>query len=147
MNSLKRSGLLEDLNTLVLEVKTPILGICLGMQLMTKYSEEGQTSGLGWVNATTRKFQVDYKVPHIGWSSSENIVENKFTKGINVFDEFYFVHSYYVETHDKSLNIIETKYQHKFTSGFRKNNIYGVQFHPEKSYSKGIQLLRNFAEL
>jgi len=147
MNSLKNSGLLKTINTKVLEGNTPILGICLGMQLMTKFSEEGNIEGLGWVDAKTRKFNIDFKVPHIGWSTSEKVKENKFTKGVEISDEFYFVHSYYVETEDDSLNMFETKYSHKFTSGFCKGNIYGVQFHPEKSYSKGIQLLKNFSEL
>lgn len=147
MNSLKNSGLLELINLLVLENKIPILGICLGMQLMTKYSEEGNVKGLGWVEAITRKFNIDYKVPHIGWSTSENILENKFTKGVSKSDEFYYVHSYYVETKNDSLNMFETKYGHNFISGFCKGNIYGVQFHPEKSYDQGIQLLKNFSTL
>ena len=147
MKSLNSSGLLQTINHKVLVEKTPILGICLGMQLMTRFSEEGNTEGLGWVDAITKKFKIDYKVPHIGWSTSEEVKENKFTKGISTSDEFYFVHSYYVETKNKELNMFETNYSHNFVSGFCKDNIYGVQFHPEKSYSKGIQLLKNFSEL
>ena len=147
MNNLKKSDLLPTINNKVQNQKTPILGICLGMQLMTKFSEEGNIEGLGWVDAITKKFQTDLKVPHIGWSTSVYIKENFFTKGISVLDEFYFVHSYYVETNNDKLNIFITNYDHNFVSGFCDRNIYGLQFHPEKSHEAGIHLLKNFANL
>ena len=147
MNNLKKSALLPTINNKVQNQKTPILGICLGMQLMTKFSEEGNIEGLGWVDVITKKFQTDLKVPHIGWSTSNYIKENFLTKGISIFDEFYFVHSYYVETNNDKLNMFITNYDHNFVSGFCDGNIYGLQFHPEKSHEAGIHLLKNFANL
>jgi len=145
--SLKNSGLLDTLNKRVLDDKIPILGICLGMQLMTEFSEEGNLKGLGWIKAKTKKFKIDLKVPHIGWTTSKFVKSNKFTLGVDTSDEFYFVHSYYVETENENDNLFIANYSHNFVSGFNKDNIYGVQFHPEKSYKQGIQLLKNFANL
>jgi glutamine amidotransferase len=126
-----------------------ILGICLGMQLMANSSEEGNLPGLGWVDCKCKKFDsVSVNVPHMGW----NIVE--YDKDCNLFrntptfynelPRFYFVHSYYIDLNDNSYKIGTTNYQKKITSSFSKNNLYGVQFHPEKSLSYGINLLKNF---
>lgn len=147
MINLYESGLLDKINHKVLDQKIPILGICLGMQMMTKYSEEGNVDGLGWIDASTKRFNIDKKVPHIGWGKSEKIVNSKLTNGIDIADEFYYVHSYYVDTNDKNLNLFESCYGHNFVSGFCLNNIYGVQFHPEKSYDAGLRLLSNFAKI
>jgi len=144
---LKDSGLIEVLNQKVLVEKTPILGICLGMQLMTKSSEEGTVSGLGWIDAQTKRFVSDeLKIPHMGW----NIVKHQ--KISKLFDEsysekrFYFVHSYYVSCNNKNDILTKTPYGHDFISSFEKDNIIGAQFHPEKSHKFGINLIRNFVK-
>lgn len=148
MNSLEKLGILDTLNQKVLNERVPILGICLGMQLMTNSSEEGVLSGLGWIDADTKKFaNTTLKIPHMGW----NIVKHK--KDSRLFDEqasekrYYFVHSYYVDAHDERDILTTTPYGHDFVSSFEKDNIFGVQFHPEKSHSFGMRLLKNFMEL
>lgn len=147
MKHLKDSGLIEVLNKKVLIEKTPILGICLGMQLMTNSSEEGKLAGLGWIDAQAKKFVSDeLKIPHMGW----NIVKHKKTS--KLFDEngtekrFYFVHSYCVSCNNKDDILTTTPYGHDFISSFEKENIIGVQFHPEKSHKFGMNLIRNFVE-
>ena len=147
MNNLKDSGLIEVLNNKVLVENTPIIGICLGMQLMTNCSEEGGLDGLGWIDAKVEKFvSEELKVPHMGW----NIVEHKKTS--KLFDElesekrFYFVHSYFVTCNNEEDVLTTTPYGHDFASSYEKNNIIGVQFHPEKSHKFGMRLFKNFAE-
>jgi imidazole glycerol-phosphate synthase subunit HisH len=150
MSNLKSKGLIDILNEKVLEQGTPILGICLGMQLLTRKSEEGILQGLGWIDADTVKFKLDeynLKVPHMGWNV---VYENKKDKLLENFHEesrFYFVHSYYA-TCDRAEDILlKTRYGFEFASAVNKKNIYGVQFHPEKSHKFGLQLLKNFVEL
>lgn len=147
MKNLNKLGIIELLNQKILIEKTPILGICLGMQLMTKSSEEGNLSGLGWVDAKTNKFLSDtLKVPHMGW----NIIKHQ--KRSKLFDEmesekrFYFVHSYCVSCNDKKDILTNTNYTQDFVSSFEKKNILGVQFHPEKSHKFGMSLIKNFVE-
>jgi imidazole glycerol-phosphate synthase subunit HisH len=147
IENLKELGVIEILNQKVFEEKVPILGICLGMQLMTKSSEEGVSAGLGWVDAQVKKFvSDDLKIPHMGW----NIVKHQ--KKSKLFNEqknekrFYFVHSYYVDCNDKKNIMTTTPYTHNFTSSYEKDNIVGVQFHPEKSHKFGMNLIKNFVE-
>ncbi len=148
MKNIKESGLLPILEKKVLIDKTPILGICLGMQLMCSSSEEGIDKGLNWISADVKKFKFEDKslrVPHMGW----NIVRPKENKGLfeNLFDDesrFYHVHSFFVKLVGDDVETASTEYGHDFTSAFQKNNIYGVQFHPEKSHKFGMQLFRNF---
>jgi glutamine amidotransferase len=147
MKSLKELGMVEVINQKVLVEKTPILGICLGMQLMTKSSEEGKLSGLGWVDAQTKKFVSDtLKIPHMGW----NIIKHQ--KSSKLFDEmesekrFYFVHSYCVSCNNQEDVLTTTPYTHDFVSVFEKENIIGAQFHPEKSHKFGMSLIKNFVE-
>lgn len=147
MRNLKELDMIKVLNQKVLVEKIPILGICLGMQLMTKTSEEGTSSGLGWINAQTKKFVSDtLKIPHMGW----NIINHQ--KESKLFDEnesekrFYFVHSYYVTCESKEDILTYTNYGHTFVSSFEKENILGVQFHPEKSHNFGMKLVKNFME-
>lgn len=151
MENLKRSGLIEVLNKSVLQDKTPILGICLGMQLMTSHSEEGDCEGLNWIDAQTIKFEKDptkkFKVPHIGWNSIELKNQSNIIRGLESDAQFYFVHSYYVICNDESDVLSRTEYGRNFHSGFQKDNIIGVQFHPEKSYTNGLQMLKNFSVL
>ena len=147
MNNLESYGLVDVLGKLVVEYGVPILGICLGMQLMTKSSDEGQRSGLGWINAKTNKIDnkgLTLRVPHMGWN---NVI---YKKNSILFDDmyddprFYFVHSFYVDclVEDDILTI--TEYGNTFVSSFQSNNVYGVQFHPEKSHKFGMKLFHNF---
>jgi len=147
---LRANGWVDPLNNLVLVQKVPILGICLGMQLMTKSSEEGVEEGLGWIDAKTLRFDSrgkNMKIPHMGW----NVVKPRANDPLfeSTFKElrFYHVHSYYVNLANKEEEIASTYYGESFTSAFRKENIWGVQFHPEKSHKFGMQLLKNFNEL
>lgn len=141
----------EALEKAIIEKKKPILGICLGMQLMCQKSEEGETNGLGWFDASVTKMQVEdnlkYKIPHIGWNSAKRSKENKLFNSIESDEEFYFVHAYFVAKTINDQILCETTYEGKFISALNKDNIYGVQFHPEKSHGAGFKLLKNFAEL
>jgi len=140
--------MIEVLNNKVLDNKTPILGICLGMQLMTKKSEEGKLSGLKWIDAETKKLKIkeNLKIPHMGWNLVD--IQNKKTLFKNMYENarFYFVHSYYVECKDKNDILALTSHSNKFVSSFQKKNVYGTQFHPEKSHKFGMRLLKNFVE-
>jgi len=158
MKKLEQSGLIEILNKKVLEEKTPILGICLGMQLMTKSSEEGDVAGLNWIDAQTLKFnfrpEVKFpslqaengilKIPHVGWNSVIVKKQTSISKQINADDSFYFVHSYFVKCNNAQDVLFETAYGSNFVSGFEKENIVAVQFHPEKSHQSGMKLIQNF---
>jgi glutamine amidotransferase len=148
MKNIKERGLLPILNERVLDKRVPILGICLGMQLMTRKSEEGNQSGLGWIDAETVKFSFNdslgLKIPHMGWNSVKSIPGSALFNGIEADNRFYFVHSYHVVC-DHPGNILgRTEYGFSFTSAVIKDNIYGVQFHPEKSHKYGMRLLQNY---
>jgi imidazole glycerol-phosphate synthase subunit HisH len=151
VDNLKELKLWDALNEVVLEKKIPILGICLGMQLMTKFSEEGNVSGLAWFDAEVVKFVVNdslkYKVPHIGWNQVEIKKSSQLYINVDLISGFYFVHSYHVECHNKEDILNETVYETSFVSGIQKDNIWGVQYHPEKSHNAGEQLLRNFVKM
>lgn len=134
-----------------MDQKTPIMGICLGMQLMCNSSEEGVDKGLGLVDADVKKFNFDkaqnLKVPHMGWNKVELAKpDSLITNGLTDEARFYFVHSYYVTCNNESDVLTKSWYGHSFVSSFEKNNIVGVQFHPEKSHKYGITLFRNFIE-
>ena len=151
MENLHAQGLVSLLNELVLEKKIPILGICLGMQLMTQFSEEGACNGLGWLEAQTIKFNFEdknMKIPHMGWNDT-CFLKKPFTE--LAFEEnpprFYYVHSYYVHCENDENILCTAEYGTTFTSGFVKENIMGVQFHPEKSHVFGKELLKAFASL
>lgn len=149
MEELSGSGLLDLLNEQVLGHGKPVLGICLGMQLLTRHSEEGDAEGLGWIDAKTVRFPTDdkvYRVPHIGWNTLQVVNPSVLYEGISPDAAFYFVHSYYVSAADISAVSTESEYGITFTSSVKKDNIYGTQFHPEKSLNAGLRLLRNFAE-
>lgn len=152
MENLAERGLIDALNNAVIDNKTPILGICLGMQLFTKSSEEGDCAGLGWIDAQTVRFNFEnaekkLKIPHIGWNSLEFANESILYEGIGEDPSFYFVHSFYVSSNDDSAVIATTSYGTSFVSSAVKNNIFATQFHPEKSHDDGLKLLKNFAEL
>ncbi len=143
-------GLINVLNHKAKVEKIPILGICLGMQLMTRSSEEGEKKGLGWINADTKRFRLEskFKVPHMGWN---NVEVNSSTELTDISDDvqrFYFVHSYYVKVDHQVNSLFKTKYGLvEFDSGIVDQNIYGVQFHPEKSHKFGMNLFQRFANI
>lgn len=150
ISNLNKLGLIDALETKVFKDKTPILGICLGMQLFTEKSEEGILQGLGWVKAETVKFLNDYrdiKIPHMGWNTIK--IEKESFIFNDMFDNprFYFVHSYYVRCKDDKDIIATTNYGIDFVSVFEKDNIIGIQFHPEKSHKFGMKILKNFGEM
>jgi len=140
MEMLKSTGLDKVIPTL----KQPVLGICLGMQLMCKYCEEGDTNGLNIFDVDVVKFDASEKVPQIGWNQIENLKSDLF-KGINEKEYMYLVHSYYVPINDETIAV--TNYGLKYASALQEKNFYGVQFHPEKSSKAGAQILKNFLEL
>jgi len=140
MAMLKSTGLDKVIPTL----KQPVLGICLGMQLMCKYCEEGDTKGLNIFDVDVVKFNHNVKVPQIGWNQIENLKSDLF-KGINEKEYMYLVHSFYVPINEET--IATTNYGLKYASALQEKNFYGVQFHPEKSSKAGAQILKNFLEL
>jgi glutamine amidotransferase len=146
-----RKGLWDVLNKAVLIDKKPILGICLGMQLMTNSSEEGNVKGFGWIDATVNRLHVHdtlkYKIPHTGWNQIKIKKESQLMNGLTSETEFYFVHSFRVKTNDNSIILNETEYETSFVSAFEKENIFGVQYHPEKSHDSGKLLLENFLKI
>jgi imidazole glycerol-phosphate synthase subunit HisH len=150
MLNLAERRLIPLLNERVLDRKVPILGLCLGMQLFTKCSEEGQLSGLGWVNAETIAFKlngdVKFRIPHMGWNFVSIKKKNVLSDDKNELPRFYFVHSYHVVCHDQSDVIGITEYGYPFVSIFQHENIFGTQFHPEKSHKFGMRLLKQFTE-
>jgi imidazole glycerol-phosphate synthase subunit HisH len=151
MQNLNKSGLTEILNQKILVDKIPVLGICLGAQLMTRKSEEGNELGLGWVNADTVRFQLEsfdnYKVPHMGWGDINFVKPSLLWENTKLPARFYHVHAFHFKF-DEPYNVIGTcKYGYEFATAFQNENIYGVQFHPEKSHKFGMKVLENFTKL
>lgn len=145
MDNLRKLGLIEVLNQKVLVEKTPILGICLGMQLFTSHSEEGDVSGLDWIKAKTIAFNLQtYKVPHMGWNTLIPDQKNPLFEGVDWEEAYYFVHSYFVQCLNPENILCHTEYEIDFHSCIVNDNIVGVQFHPEKSHEAGLKLLANF---
>ncbi|PCH65292.1 MAG: imidazole glycerol phosphate synthase subunit HisH [Bacteroidetes bacterium] len=150
ISKLKESGIDTALAKKVLTDKTPILGICLGMQLFLDHSEEGDVEGLKWIKGDVKKFNhkdSKFKVPHMGWNSVVKQKDNVLLNGHTNESLFYFVHSYYASCVDQSEILSTTFYEFEFTSSIQKDNIYGTQFHPEKSHEDGLELIRNFAKI
>jgi len=152
MNELDASGLRRALDMCVLERKRPILGICVGMQLLARSSEEGQAEGLGWIDAKVKRFDRAVagprtQLPHMGWNTAEPARADPLLENIEAATGFYFLHSYYFSCRDPADVLATTAYGVPFASAVRRQNIHGVQFHPEKSHQNGVQLLRNFARL
>ncbi|OGG53720.1 imidazole glycerol phosphate synthase, glutamine amidotransferase subunit [Candidatus Kaiserbacteria bacterium RIFCSPHIGHO2_01_FULL_53_29] len=149
MDGLRKSGVIKALTHEVQKTKKPFLGICLGMQLLTDRGEEGTgAAGLGWVAGTTRRLRVDesmYRLPHIGWNDV-TFGDHPLFANIDGRD-FYFVHSYVVEPTDMRHIIGTCEYGAQFAAAVQRDNIFGVQFHPEKSQKSGQQLLRNFINM
>lgn len=152
MEKLQKSGLAEMLGEMVLIKKVPVLGICVGMQMLGNYSDEGVSPGLKWVDGEVKLFDVckikhATRLPHMGWNDVKSTRPNILFKGIEEDPLFYFLHSYYFVCNNKEDIIAEAEYGIQYTCALNHENIYGVQFHPEKSHKFGIQLLTNFASL
>ncbi len=152
MKKLIERDLIGALNEKVLEQKTPILGICLGSQLLTRGSEEGDVEGLGWVAADTRRFDSsrlppELRVPHMGWADTEFQEQNPLFANVSDTPRYYYVHSYHVACDQSSDELCHAVHGYRFTSGVTSGNIYGVQFHPEKSHRFGKQVLNNFCKI
>lgn len=152
MKNLHDFGIIDILREKVLKEGTPLLGICLGMQLLTQGSEEGSLPGLGFFKAFTKKFPTEccgqkLNIPHMGWNYVHAKEEAQLFKNPPEGMRFYFVHSYYVECENENDSIATTEYGIKFTSAIGRDKIFGVQFHPEKSHKYGMNLLKNFVEL
>ena len=147
MNCLNRSAMRDTLDRMVLEEKVPVIGICVGMQMMAKRSDEGKEPGLGWFDAEVLKFSADnLLVPEMGWNSVEHSDDPIFA-GLPASPRFFFLHSYYFKCNNRRDVIGTSDYGHSFDSAVHHGNIYGIQFHPEKSHSNGVKLLQNYANI
>jgi glutamine amidotransferase len=152
MAALIKSGMKEALNEEVNVNKKPVLGICVGMQLMAKDSEEGKLDGLGWIDATVKKFDETKfnqatHLPHMGWNVIEPSHSDVLFKQVDLQTGYYFLHSYYFSCNNMSDVLAVANYGGRFACAIKHENIYGVQFHPEKSHLPGVQLLENFAKI
>ena len=151
MQNLKKGNLVGPLNNSVLEKKIPVLGICLGMQLMALSSEEGKSNGLGWFDAKVRKFNIqdklNFKVPQMGWNTISINKKSDLMKNISNQSEFYFIHSFYIKCNKEEDILNTTVYESEFVSGIQKGNIFGVQYHPEKSHEIGEKMFKNFIQI
>lgn len=151
MENLKKLNVIQSLNEKVLGKKTPVLGICLGMQLMAQNSEEGNLNGLGWFDATVKKFNIqdklNFKVPQMGWNTISINKKSDLMIGIPDQSELYFIHSFYIECSVEKDILTKTVYESEFVSAIQKDNIFGVQYHPEKSHEIGEKMLKNFIEI
>tara|TARA_R100000908_G_scaffold65387_1_gene55380 strand:- start:10965 stop:11582 length:618 start_codon:yes stop_codon:yes gene_type:complete len=153
MEKLVSSGLIESLNKQVLEKKVPVLGICVGMQVMAKKSDEGEREGLGWFDAEVKKLEPKNKdgeavlLPHMGWNSVRQMKNNSLFNYIDPERGFYFLHSYHFVCSKEGDVLAKTNYGNTVTSAVSQDKIFGTQFHPEKSHINGIQIFKNFSEL
>ena len=152
MKLLSQSGMLDEVNRLVLQEQLPVLGVCVGMQMMAEASEEGTARGLGWIPGVVKKLDVDAlrhkpKLPHMGWNSIVPKLTDNILRDVEVAQGFYFLHSYYFCCRNTEHVLATTRYGHEFPCAVSRNRMYGFQFHPEKSHRNGINLFRNFAEI
>ena len=152
MSRLSASGLREPLDTIVVDKKRPILGICVGMQMMANASDEGEAEGLGWIGGHVKKFDHERftqstHLPHMGWNTAAPRAGDPLFEKLESGARFYFLHSYYFVPMETDESLAVSNYGGEFSSSVRRNNVYGVQFHPEKSHRWGIQLLQNFARV
>ena len=153
MAQLNSSGMRDVIEKEVVSNKVPVLGVCVGMQMLANSSEEGELNGLGWIEGTVKKFDKNlfnsdlYRLPHMGWNNVKQYNKSNLFTNVPDLGRFYFLHSYYFNCNDND-NIISTStYGGNFASAVNSNNIFGVQFHPEKSHLLGVQVLNNYAKL
>jgi glutamine amidotransferase len=152
MQRFNDSGMRKTVDELVLNKNVPIMGICVGMQMLAKSSEEGKLPGLGWIDAEVKRFDSSTFnhqtcIPHMGWNDVKPVEPTQLMQNLEQNARFYFLHSYYFHCNRQEDTIATTDYGIQFSSAVGFNKIYGVQFHPEKSHQWGIQLLKNFAEI
>lgn len=152
MSQLNNSGMRDTLDELVLDKKIPVIGICVGMQMMANNSDEGSMEGLKWIDATVKKFDESKikqvtRLPHMGWNDVKPVKDLDLFKGLEKDAIFYFLHTYYFECNNSEDIMAMTNYGGEFASAAHHENKYGIQFHPEKSHSYGEILLHNFAKL
>jgi glutamine amidotransferase len=152
MKNLQSLGIVDLLLKKITVDKIPILGICLGLQLFTKSSEEGNVDGLGLIDAKTIRFDfkdmfVTPKVPHMGWNTAQIKKESLLLDSFNSEAMYYFVHNYHIKCNDDNDILTSTTYGYEFTSSIQRGNIYGTQFHPEKSHALGLKILQNFSNI
>lgn len=149
MQRIESAGLRDALDQKALVERVPVLGICLGMQLLTRSSEEGVRAGLGWIRAATHRFRAEsgIKVPHMGWNVVQPTRCSVLTRNLPADSRFYFVHSYFVRVDDPADSVLRTSHGVTFDAAIEHHNILGAQFHPEKSHRFGMQILDNFAAI
>lgn len=152
MTLLEQSGMRQTLDQLVLGKKVPVMGICVGMQILAETSDEGELPGLGWIKGRVRKFDVSSftqatHLPHMGWNDVEPTRESSLFTGLENDARFYFLHSFYFECGNQADALAMANYGGEFSCAVNSGNIYGVQFHPEKSHHFGTQLLTNFSNV
>ena len=150
IGELQRSGLRQALDEAVFVRRKPVLGICVGMQLLGRCSEEGVEKGLGWINGSVRRFNPAHfsqakRLPHMGWNTIKPTKANPVFDGLEMPCEFYFLHSYHFVCATSDDELAVTDYGGRFTSAVHRKNVWGMQFHPEKSHQAGVILLHNFA--
>jgi len=152
MQRLCESGMRETLDKLVLDEKVPVLGVCVGMQILARSSDEGELEGLGWIDGHVKLLDADtdgerVRLPHMGWNDVRPAASSGIFSKLGDEPRFYFLHSYYFECTDEADVMARSNYGSEFCSAVSRGNVYGVQFHPEKSHEFGTRLLQNFAEL
>lgn len=151
MNQLEEYGFKNILNEIVTAGESKILGICVGLQIMCKSSSEGTRSGFGWIDAEVKKIKLENQkiiLPHMGWNSTRVIKKCPLLKDINLMEEFYYLHSYSLyDTNDFGLATSKVFYETDLISSISYKNIFGTQFHPEKSHDQGLKILKNFSEI
>ncbi|KVX04951.1 MAG: imidazole glycerol phosphate synthase subunit HisH [Alcaligenes nematophilus] len=152
MTLFQQSGMREVADELVQEKDVPVLGICVGMQIMASSSDEGQLPGLNWIPGRVRKFNravlgASLPLPHMGWNNVSALDQHGLFNGLSHAASFYFLHSFYYECEDGAHVLAQSQYGQEFSCAVRRGSVHGVQFHPEKSHSAGTRLLKNFAEL
>lgn len=152
MSQLNASGMREKLDELVMEKKVPVIGICVGMQMMGNRSDEGKLEGLKWIDSEILKFdesliQQRTKLPHMGWNDVVPVYNHPLFRGLEKDAIFYFLHSFYFNCNNPTNSIASSEYGISFSSAVNRDNVYGIQFHPEKSHHFGEKLLHNFANL